>query len=68
MLVECLSVGRAITLPSTAMGGGQAAAYASGAYAQIRKQFNLPISQFDGIKESLARIAILARDSLMPSN
>ena len=57
MLVECLSVGRAITLPSTAMGGGQAAAYASGAYAQIRKQFNLPISQFDGIKESLARIA-----------
>ena len=57
MLVECLSVGRAITLPSTATGGGQAAAYATGAYAQLRKQFNLPISQFDGIKESLARIA-----------
>ena len=57
MLVECLSVGRAITLPSTATGGGQAASYATGAYAQLRKQFNLPISQFDGIKESLARIA-----------
>lgn len=57
MLVECLSVGRAITLPSTATGGGQAAAYATGAYAQLRKQFNLSISQFDGIKESLARIA-----------
>lgn len=57
MLVELLSVGRAITLPSSAAGGGQAAAYASGAYSQIRKQFNLPISQFDGIKEALARIA-----------
>jgi len=57
MLVECLSVGRAITLPSSASGGGQAAAYASGAYTQIRKQFNLPISEFDGIKEALARIA-----------
>mgnify|MGYP003300164472 FL=1 len=57
MLVVCLSVGRAITLPSTATGGGQAASYATGAYAQLRKQFNLPISQFDGIKESLARIA-----------
>ena len=57
MLVECLSVGRAITLPSTATGGGQAASYATGAYAQLRKQFNLSISQFDGIKESLARIA-----------
>jgi len=57
MLVECLSVGRAITLPSSAAGGGQAAAYASGAYTQIRKQFNLPISEFDGIKEALARIA-----------
>ena len=29
MLVELLSVGRAITLPSSAAGGGQAAAYAS---------------------------------------
>ena len=33
MLVELLSVGRAITLPSTAFGGGQAASYATGAYA-----------------------------------
>ena len=57
MLVELLSVGRAITLPSSGAGGGQAAAYASGAYTQIRKQFNLPVSQFDGIKEALARIA-----------
>jgi acyl-CoA dehydrogenase len=57
MLVELLSVGRAITLPSTAAGGGQAAAYASGAYTQIRRQFNLPVAKFEGIGEALARIA-----------
>lgn len=57
MLVELLSVGRAITLPSTAAGGGQAAAYATGAYAQIRRQFNLPVAKFDGVGEAMARIA-----------
>ena len=57
MLVELLSVGRAITLPSTAAGGGQAAAYASGAYTQLRRQFGLPIARFDGVGEALARIA-----------
>lgn len=57
MLVELLSVGRAITLPSSAMGGGQAAAYGSGAYTQLRRQFNLPVAKFAGIGEALARIA-----------
>ena len=49
MLVELLSVGRAITLPSTASGGGQAAAYATGAYAQIRRQFNLPVANWNSL-------------------
>jgi acyl-CoA dehydrogenase len=57
MLVELLSVGRAITLPSSACGGGQAAAYATGAYAKIRKQFNTPIANFEGVGEALTRIA-----------
>ncbi len=57
MLVELLSVGRAITLPSSAAGGGQAAAYATGAYARIRKQFNTPIANFEGVGEALTRIA-----------
>ena len=57
MLVELLSVGRAITLPSTAAGGSQAAVYASGAYTQIRRQFNLPIAKFEGVGEALTRIA-----------
>ncbi|MEX2496481.1 MAG: acyl-CoA dehydrogenase [Woeseia sp.] len=57
MLVELLSVGRAITLPATAAGGGQAATYATGAYAQLRKQFNLPVARFEGVGEALTRIA-----------
>jgi len=57
MLVELLSVGRAITLPSTASGGGQASSYASGAYARIRKQFNTSIANFEGVGEALTRIA-----------
>jgi acyl-CoA dehydrogenase len=57
MLVECLSVGRAISLPSTASGGMRIAAVATGAYARIRKQFQLPIGRFEGVEEALARIA-----------
>jgi acyl-CoA dehydrogenase len=57
MLVELLSVGRAITLPSSAAGGSQAASYGAGAYTRIRRQFNLPVAKFDGVGEALARIA-----------
>jgi len=57
MLMECLSVGRAISLPSSASGGSQAVALATSAYARIRKQFNQPIARFEGIEEPLARIA-----------
>jgi acyl-CoA dehydrogenase len=57
MLVEQLSVGRCISLPSSATGGAQAAVYATGAYARIRRQFNMPIGNFEGIEQVLARMA-----------
>lgn len=57
MVMECLSAGRAIGLPSSASGGAQAAVLACGAYARVRKQFNQPIGKFEGIEEPLARIA-----------
>src|SRR6056297_1191166 len=56
MLVESLSVGRAISLPSSSTGGPKTAALATGAYARIRKQFNMPIGRFEGVEEALARI------------
>ena len=40
MLVEQLSVGRCISLPSSATGASKAAVFATGAYARIRRQFN----------------------------
>lgn len=56
MLVECLSVGRAITLPSNSAGGIKALALATGAYSRIRRQFKLPIGKMEGVEEPLARI------------
>ena len=56
MLVEVLSVGRAISLPSNATGGVRAAVASVGAYARMRKQFGLAIARFEGVEEALARI------------
>lgn len=60
MLVECLSVGRAISLPSSAAGFVTAAASATGAYARIRKQFQMPIGRFEGVEEAMARVGGLS--------
>jgi acyl-CoA dehydrogenase len=56
MLMQSLAAGRAISLPALGTAGGKMAALMSGAYARIRKQFNIPIGQFEGIEEPLARI------------
>lgn len=57
MLVEQLSVGRCISLPSNSTGGAKAGVYATGAYARIRRQFNAPVGRFEGIAEIIARMA-----------
>ncbi len=57
MLMECLAAGRAISLPSLACGGAKKGALASGAYTQIRRQFNVPIELFGGIEEALTHMA-----------
>jgi acyl-CoA dehydrogenase len=57
MLMECLSIGRSITLPSTASGGATLGAVVTGAYARNRKQFGLSIGRVAGVEEVLARIA-----------
>ena len=56
MLVEQLSVGRCISLPSSATGASKAAVFATGAYARIRKQFNTSVGNFEGVAEVLARM------------
>ena len=56
MLVESLSVGRGISLPTVGVSAGKAASRATGAYARVRKQFNTAIGKFEGVEEALARI------------
>ena len=56
MLVEQLSVGRCISLPSNATGAAKAAVWASGAYSRIRRQFNMPVGRFEGVQAVLARM------------
>lgn len=56
MLVECLSVGRAISLPAMSVASGKFASFVTGAYARVREQFGLSIGKFEGVDEALARI------------
>jgi len=57
MLMQSLTTGRAVSLPALSVGAAKFTCRNTGAYARIRKQFNLPIGEFEGIEEALARMA-----------
>ncbi|MDH5766574.1 MAG: acyl-CoA dehydrogenase, partial [Gammaproteobacteria bacterium] len=57
MLMNCLSEGRAVSLPALSTGAGKYISRYTGAYARVRKQFKIPIGYFEGVEEALARIA-----------
>ncbi len=57
MLMQSLTTGRAISLPALSVGAAKFTCRNTGAYARIRKQFNLPIGEFEGIEEPLACMA-----------
>ena len=57
MLMTALAAGRGISLPSQSASAAAYCALATGAYARVRQQFNVPIAKFEGIQERLARIA-----------
>lgn len=57
MLMECLVVGRGISLPSLSIGSSKRVAWVIRHHASIRNQFGQPIGQFEGIESLLARIA-----------
>jgi acyl-CoA dehydrogenase len=56
MLMNCLSDGRAISLPALSTAAGKFVSRSVGAYAAVRKQFKVPIGKFEGVSEVLARI------------
>ena len=57
MLLECLAIGRSISLPALGTGAGKVASLATGSYALVREQFGRSISQFEGVQEALEPIA-----------
>lgn len=56
MLIEQLSVGRCVSLPSNATGGAKAGVWATGAYARVRRQFSMPVGRFEGVETVIARM------------
>jgi len=56
MLMERLSIGRGISLPSLSTAAGKLSCDATGAYARLRKQFHVSIGRFEGVEEALARM------------
>ena len=56
MLIESLSAGRAISLPSLAVATNKRCSWFVGSYSLVRKQFDLPIVKFEGVQDSLAFI------------
>jgi len=57
MLMQSLATGRAVSLPALSSGVAKFTCRNVGAYARIRKQFNLSLGEFEGIEEPLARMA-----------
>ena len=56
MLVECLSIGRSISLPACGTGVALMSTVTTTAYAVIREQFKVSIGNFEGIEDQLAKM------------
>ena len=52
-----MSTGRAISLPTISNSIAKNTLASTGAYARIRRQFGLPIAEFEGVQKPLARMA-----------
>lgn len=57
MLIECLGAGRGVSLPALATASGEMSYRMVGAFARIRRQFNMEIGKFEGVQEVTAEIA-----------
>lgn len=57
MLIECLGAGRGVSLPALSTACGEMNYRLVGAYARIRRQFNMEVGKFEGVQEATAEIA-----------
>lgn len=56
MLMECLSEGRGISLPALSVGVGCFLSLQTSYYTLARRQFNIPLSDMEGVQEKLGRM------------
>jgi acyl-CoA dehydrogenase len=56
MLMECLSTGRAISLPAIGTTSIKATLRATSAYARVRRQFGIPVGLMEGVAEPLGEM------------
>ncbi|ENX34723.1 hypothetical protein F889_02012 [Acinetobacter colistiniresistens] len=57
MLMECLGVGRGISLPALATAGAEMSYLLVGAFASVRQQFKISVGHFEGVQEATSDIA-----------
>lgn len=58
MLMECLAVGRGVSLPATANGTSKFITQSIMNYIQLRKQFNMNIGNMEAVKEKFIKMYI----------
>lgn len=56
MLMECLSTGRAISLPAIGSTSIKATLRVTSAYARVRRQFGIPVGIMEGVAEPLGEM------------
>ena len=57
MLMECLGVGRGISLPALSTSASEVAYLTVGAFAKVREQFKISIGKFEGIQDVTSSMA-----------
>lgn len=57
MLMECLGVGRGISLPALSTSAGEMSYLTVGAFSKIREQFKISVGKFEGVQDATSRIA-----------
>ena len=57
MLMECLGVGRGISLPALSTSASEMTYLSVGAFAKVREQFKISIGKFEGVQDATSRMA-----------
>lgn len=57
MLMECLGVGRGISLPALSTANAEMVYLTTGAFAKVREQFKVCVGEFEGVQEVSSDIA-----------